>query len=54
MTRVRFTVEYDGRPYLGWQRQDHGPSVQAAIEEAILQVTGETVAVLEAGPARVH
>ena len=49
MTRFRFTVEYDGRPYFGWQRQDHGPSVQAAIEEAILQVTGETVDVHASG-----
>ena len=49
MTRFRITVEYDGRPYLGWQRQDHGPSVQAAIEEAILQVTGEAVDVHASG-----
>jgi tRNA pseudouridine38-40 synthase len=49
MTRFRFTVEYDGRPYFGWQRQDHGPSVQAAIEEAILQVTGEAVDVHASG-----
>ncbi|MGD9810987.1 MAG: tRNA pseudouridine(38-40) synthase TruA [Sphingobium sp.] len=41
MTRFAFTVEYDGRPFMGWQRQAHGPSVQQAIEEAILAVTGE-------------
>jgi tRNA pseudouridine38-40 synthase len=49
MTRVRFTVEYDGRPFMGWQRQSHGPSVQAAIEAAILNVTGEAVDVFAAG-----
>lgn len=49
MTRFRFTVEYDGRPYMGWQRQAIGPSVQAAIEAAILAVTGETVDVIAAG-----
>ncbi len=49
MTRFRLTVEYDGRPYMGWQRQAHGPSVQAAIEEAVLAITGETVAVHAAG-----
>lgn len=49
MTRFALTVEYDGRPFMGWQRQDHGPSVQAAIEAAALAVTGETVAVHAAG-----
>jgi len=34
VTRFRLTIEYDGRPFMGWQRQDHGPSVQAAIETA--------------------
>jgi tRNA pseudouridine38-40 synthase len=41
MTRFRLTIEYDGRPYLGWQRQAQGPSVQQAIEEAVAAVTGE-------------
>lgn len=49
MTRFRLTVEFDGRPYLGWQRQEHGPSIQKAIEEAVHAVTGETVAVFAAG-----
>lgn len=40
MTRFAFTVEYDGRPYMGWQRQAHGPSVQQHIEEAIGRITG--------------
>ena len=35
MTRYALTVEYDGRPFMGWQRQAHGPSVQQAIEEAV-------------------
>ncbi len=34
---------------MGWQRQTHGPSVQAALEAAVLAVTGETVAVHAAG-----
>ena len=41
MTRFRLLIEYDGRPFMGWQRQDHGPSVQAAIEDALYEVTGE-------------
>ena len=49
MTRYALTVEYDGRPFMGWQRQAHGPSVQAAIEEAVLAITGETATVHAAG-----
>ena len=49
MTRYALTVEYDGRPFMGWQRQDHGPSVQAAIDAAVEKMTGEVVAVHAAG-----
>jgi tRNA pseudouridine38-40 synthase len=49
LTRFALTVEYDGRPFMGWQRQDHGPSVQAAIEAAVLKITGEAAACHAAG-----
>ncbi|MBB4183755.1 tRNA pseudouridine38-40 synthase [Sinorhizobium terangae] len=49
MSRYRLTVEYDGSDYVGWQRQENGPSVQGAIEKAILSLTGETVSVRGAG-----
>ena len=49
MTRFRLTVEFDGSPFMGWQRQAHGPSVQQAIEEAVTSVTGEAAAVHAAG-----
>jgi tRNA pseudouridine38-40 synthase len=49
MTRFRLTVEYDGRPFMGWQRQAHGPSVQQAIEEAVEAITGETAVLHAAG-----
>lgn len=49
MTRFALTVEFDGRPFMGWQRQDHGPSVQQAIEDAAYAVTGEDVVVHAAG-----
>lgn len=49
MTRFRLTIEFDGRPYMGWQRQPHGPSVQQAIEEACQGITGEDVLVYGAG-----
>ncbi|QRM54045.1 tRNA pseudouridine(38-40) synthase TruA [Sinorhizobium sp. BG8] len=49
MPRYRLLIEYDGTPYVGWQRQDNGPSVQGAIENAILSLTGETVSIRGAG-----
>ncbi len=49
MTRFRLTVEFDGRPFMGWQRQAHGPSVQAALEDAVKAITGEDVIVYAAG-----
>jgi tRNA pseudouridine38-40 synthase len=47
--RFKITVEFDGRPFMGWQRQAHGPSVQQAIEDAAHAVTGETVTLHSAG-----
>ena len=49
MTRWRLTIEYDGGPFMGWQRQDHGPSVQQTLEEALQQMTGEQATVIAAG-----
>jgi len=49
MTRFRLTLEYDGSPFVGWQRQDNGPSVQGALEEAIEKLSGERVTVTGAG-----
>lgn len=49
MTRWRLTIEYDGGPFMGWQRQDHGPSVQQTLEEALQRMTGEQATVAAAG-----
>jgi tRNA pseudouridine38-40 synthase len=49
VTRWRLTIEYDGAPFMGWQRQEHGPSVQQALEEAIHRMTGELATVHGAG-----
>lgn len=49
MTRYKIIVEYDGGDFVGWQRQANGPSVQAALEEAIHGFCGETVLVEGAG-----
>ena len=47
--RFKITVEYDGGPFVGWQRQPNGPSVQQALEEAIEGFSGETPFVQGAG-----
>ena len=49
MTRFRLTVEFDGRPFMGWQRQAHGATVQQAIEDAITAITGEKAIIHAAG-----
>jgi len=49
MTRFALTLEFDGGPFMGLQRQDHGPSVQGEIERAVHEVTGETVTLHSAG-----
>jgi tRNA pseudouridine38-40 synthase len=38
--RFKMTVEYDGTDFVGWQRQDNGPSVQATIEDALTDMHG--------------
>jgi len=49
VTHWRLTIEYDGGPFMGWQRQEHGPSVQQALEEALQRMTGETAQFVAAG-----
>lgn len=49
MTRWKLTIEYDGGPFVGWQRQAIGRSVQSTLEQAIAQMTGETSVVHGAG-----
>src|SRR5882757_4005871 len=49
MPRYRVTLEYDGRPFFGWQRQSDGPSVQASLEEAVFKLSGERVTATGAG-----
>lgn len=49
MTRWRLIIEYDGGPFMGWQRQEHGPSVQQTLEEALARMTGELPTVHAAG-----
>lgn len=49
MQRYKITIEYDGRPYFGWQRQDGQPSVQQVLEEAAAMVDGAPVLMQGAG-----
>lgn len=49
MPRYRLTIEYDGGPFVGWQRQAEGASVQGALEDAIEKLSAARVTVTGAG-----
>ena len=49
MPRYKLTIEYDGQGFVGWQRQDNGPSIQAALEAALAPIAGQAVTVQGAG-----
>ena len=49
MTRFALTLEFDGGPYMGLQRQAHGPSVQQSVEEAVEAITREKATLHAAG-----
>lgn len=49
MPRYRITIEYDGTPFHGWQRQANGPSVQGELETALHKFCGEAAGVRGAG-----
>jgi tRNA pseudouridine38-40 synthase len=49
MPRYKIIIEYDGAPFLGWQFQADGPSVQGALEDAVHKFAGERVNVQGAG-----
>jgi tRNA pseudouridine38-40 synthase len=49
MPRYKLTIEYDGTPFVGWQAQDNGVSVQGLIADAITAFAGERAALQGAG-----
>ena len=49
MAKYRITIEYDGTDFVGWQKQENGPSIQSSVEDAIKKITSETVNVFGAG-----
>ena len=49
MHRYKLILEYDGTPFVGWQMQENGPSVQGALARAIEAFSGEVVVPRGAG-----
>jgi tRNA pseudouridine38-40 synthase len=49
MPRYRLIVEYDGQPFVGWQYQAAGHSVQGVLEAAVAQINGASATVNGAG-----
>ena len=45
MPRYKLTLEYDGTPFVGWQRQDGQMSVQGRLAQAIKDFSGNTLVV---------
>lgn len=46
---LKLTIAYDGSAYSGWQRQENGPGIQAAIEDEIAAIVGRHTAIVAAG-----
>ena len=49
MPRYKLVIEYNGTPYCGWQRQNNGHTVQAALEQAVFEFTGQRTTIGGAG-----
>lgn len=49
MPRYKLTIEYDGTPFKGWQRQNNGLSVQDVLERAVLRLCQNQISVMAAG-----
>jgi tRNA pseudouridine38-40 synthase len=46
---IRLVLAYDGTPYLGWQAQPQGPTIQSVLQEGLRRITGERIAVKGSG-----
>ena len=49
MYNYKIIVEYDGTNFVGWQQQENGKSIQAALQEAAFKLSGEKVTIFGAG-----
>ncbi len=47
--RYKLTIEYDGAPYCGWQKQDEHPTVQGTIETALKSIFEQDIPLTVAG-----
>lgn len=49
MPRIKLTLEYDGGPFVGWQVQPNGRSIQSEVEAALEKLLGRSISVEVAG-----
>ena len=49
MQRYKLEIEYDGTPFVGWQFQKNGLSIQEVLQKAIFNLSNENVVVTGAG-----
>ena len=49
MRNIKLTIEYDGKEYHGWQKQNDRLNIQGTIEKAIEDITGEKVDLTASG-----
>ena len=49
MHNYKIIIEYDGTNFVGWQQQENGQSIQAAIQQALFKLSGEKVTIFGAG-----
>jgi tRNA pseudouridine38-40 synthase len=49
LRNLKFTIQYDGTDYVGWQRQSNGTSIQELIENALMPIEGDAVTLHGAG-----
>jgi tRNA pseudouridine38-40 synthase len=46
---LKFTIQYDGTDYVGWQRQPNGTSIQSVLEDALAPIEGTSTTIHGAG-----
>ncbi len=49
MRNIKITIQYNGKNYCGWQKQNNSPGIQGTIEKAIFDITGEEVKITGSG-----
>lgn len=49
MQRIALVLEFDGRPFHGWQQQDNASSVQATLQQALERIEGRAITTVAAG-----